>query len=104
MSAQAKIPLALQPGLSYIHITSKQSPQQIQASVPNKDWEINYLGPVGELEGEHIFEVRRPSGEVVKREELAEGPGGVVDVLKGISGVKGAKLLETKQRAKRTEF
>jgi len=104
MSTQAKIPPALQPGLSYIHITSPQPPDQIQAAIPKKDWEIKYLGPVGELDGEHIFEVRKPSGEVVKRDELAEGAGGVVSVLKGVQGVKAVKVLETKQRAKRSEF
>jgi hypothetical protein len=92
MSSQAKIPPALQPGLSYIHITSPQTPEQIQASIPNKDWAIKYLGPVGELDGEHVFEVRKLSGEVLKRDELAEGAGGVVSVLKGVQGVKGVKV------------
>ena len=104
MSTQAKIPPAMQPGLSYIHVTSQQSPQDISASVTSGDWNLNYLGPVGELDGEHIFEVRKSTGEVMKRDELAEGAGGVLDVVKGVQGVRGVKLLETKQRAKRNEF
>jgi hypothetical protein len=95
-------PLTLLPGHSYIHITSPHPPQRlVEGSRPPDGLEISYVGPVGELDGEHIFEVKRPGGQVVPRGEL---PNGVVGALKAVEGVKGAKVLEVKQRAKRDEF
>lgn len=101
MASPAK-PLNLQPGLSYIHVTSSQPPQAIQDALSHDQIKLKYLGPVGELEGEHVFEVRSPNGQdVLPRGEL---PTDLVGAVKGIQGVKGAKVLETKQRAKREEF
>jgi hypothetical protein len=95
-------PPALLPGHSYIHITSSQAPQRIvDGSRPPDGLAITYVGPVGELDGEHIFEVTHAGGGVVPRGEL---PSGVVDALKAVQGVKGAKVMEVKQRAKRDEF
>lgn len=95
-------PPALLPGLSYLHVTSSQPPQTIQDSFTPSSFRLHYVGKVGELEGEHIFEVRHPAGtEVIPRDQL---PGDVVSAVKGIEGVKGVKILETKQRAKRDEF
>ena len=95
-------PPTLVPGHSYLHITSSHPPQRIvDGSRPPDGLELAYVGPVGELDGEHIFEVKRSGGGVVPRGEL---PSAVVDALKAVEGVKGAKVLEVKQRAKRDEF
>ncbi|KAK1921955.1 hypothetical protein DB88DRAFT_375357 [Papiliotrema laurentii] len=98
----AKKPVAMQPGLAYIHVTSAQPPSTITSALSaHSQYHLEYLGPVGELEGEHIFQVQRPDGGVVPRSELPED---VLSAIKTVQGVKGAKVLETKQRAKRDEF
>lgn len=60
------------------------------------------MAPVGELSGEHIFEVLHKGGPVKRDMGGSEAIGtGMVAALKGQEGVKGAKILEVKQRAKR---
>ena len=95
-------PPVLQPGLSYLHITSSNDPQAItQSFATDSNFKISYLGPVGELKGEYIFQVEHAAGGTVKRDEL---PSDIVASVKSVDGVRGAKVLETKQRAKRDEF
>jgi hypothetical protein len=100
--AQPQKPPALDPNHIYIHITSPSSPSAISDSFSTTgDRSLRYIGPVGELSGEHIFEVHQ-SGGPVKRDAAAGGVGaGVVSALKELEGVRGAKVLEVKQRAKR---
>lgn len=103
MAGPAKPP-NLDPNHVYIHVTSSESPSDIAASLrpstPGNS--VRYIGPVGELAGEHIFELHR-DGSPLKRAvagSVSVGQGMVQD-LKGVQGVKGAKVLEVKQRAKR---
>jgi hypothetical protein len=102
MSAPVK-PVKLEPSSSYIHITSSQNPQTIQQQAAQQNIHIEHKGPVGELEGEHIFEVLNTGREAVTR-DTGEGKQVVdsaVTTLKGSEGVKDAKVMETRQRAKR---
>jgi hypothetical protein len=101
--AQPQKPPNLDPNHVYIHITSPASPSTIASSLKtSEDGGIRYVGPVGELSGEHIFEVLQKGGPVKRDVGGAEAVGsGVVAALKGQEGVKGAKILEVKQRAKR---
>lgn len=102
--AQPRRPPNLDPNHIYIHITSPSSPSTISSAFISGDQSLSYVGPVGELQGEHIFEVQR-QGQAVKRDQQGSGEAGstVVSALKEVEGVKGAKVLEVKQRAKRGE-
>jgi hypothetical protein len=60
---------------------------------------------VGELKGEHIFEVVGPEGPM--RRDSRQWKEMQEDVLRdvgAVEGVKSAKVLEMRQRAKRNEF
>jgi hypothetical protein len=108
MSAPAK-PLSLNPQTAYIHITSSQSPSTLAQAFDqrNSQYKLQYLGPVGELQGEHVFEVRQAgSGSILERGSALwkEGEIGILSAVKGVEGVKGAKVLDVKQRTKRDEF
>jgi len=98
MSAPIK-PVKLEPNSSYIHITSSQTPEAIQQQAAKQNVQLQHKGPVGELEGEHIFEILDTGRKAVARDT------GVVDsavtTLKGSEGVKDAKVMETRQRVKR---
>jgi hypothetical protein len=102
MTAPAK-PVQLLPTSTYIHISSNLDPKAIQSQAAAQSVHIEHKGPVGELEGDHIFEVldegRAPvaSDSVVVR-DVAES---AVLKLRGTDGVKTATVMETRQRAKR---
>lgn len=98
MSAPIK-PVKLEPDSSYIHITSSQTPETIQQQAAKQDVQLQHKGPVGELEGEHIFEVLDTGRRAVARD--TEAVDSAVSVLKGTEGVKDAKVMETRQRVKR---
>ncbi|WVQ84649.1 hypothetical protein IAT38_006804 [Cryptococcus sp. DSM 104549] len=105
-NAPAK-PLQLDPSKIYLHIT--HSPPQIPPStVSHSSCNLNYIGQVGELEGEGIFEVvKRDGGGAVRRGEdlWRNGEKGLLEEVKQLEGVKGVKVVpEMKQRAKRDEF
>jgi len=103
MAAPIK-PVARDPDSVYIHITSASTPSQIELDAETRDVQLRYVGPVGELKGEHIFELcdgeRRP---VKKSEGIKWKPcqDSAVSALKMVEGVQSAKVLETKQRVKR---
>ncbi len=98
MSGPAKPP-KLEPGHSYVHVTSHFTPDAITNAISaNPQYRLKYVGPVGELKGEHIFEVQDTGGPI----ERAEKP--VLDSIRQVEGVKGVKVVELKQRAKREEF
>jgi len=98
MSAPIK-PVKLEPDSSYIHITSSQTPETIQQQAAKQNVQLQHKGPVGELEGEHIFEVLDTGRRAVARDTGAVDS--AVSALKGTEGVKDAKVMETRQRAKR---
>lgn len=102
MTAPMK-PVKLEPNSSYIHITSSQTPETIQQQASTQNVQLQHKGPVGELEGEHIFEILDSRRGAVPRD--TDGGKEVVDsavsALKGAEGVKDAKVMETRQRAKR---
>lgn len=96
-------PPTLLPGKAYIHITSPLPASSIQNSLSHPQYRLDYVGPVGELEGEHIFQViATGSNDIAERASIPEGD--LLKAVKEVNGVKGAKVLEKKQRAKRDEF
>jgi hypothetical protein len=101
MTAPVK-PVKLEPTSSYIHITSPLDPQTIQQTASNQNIHIQHKGPIGELEGEHIFEVLN-NGQAVARD--SEGGKYIVvralEGLKAADGVTNAQIMESRQRAKR---
>lgn len=104
MTAKPPTPVTINPGEAYVHITSPLNPSAILSGISLPAYQLKYVGPVGELEGEHIFKVCSIGSDsaVVKRSELPDKE--VLGAVKALEGVKGAKVLETKQRAKRDEF
>ena len=101
--AQPNRPPVIDPGLANIHITSNLPPSTIASGLSaHSEYRLQYIGPVGELQGEYIFQVKTPNNVDVKRSDLQDRP--LLKALKGIDGVKGAKVLESKQRPKRDEF
>jgi hypothetical protein len=100
MSAPIK-PVKLEPNSSYIHITSSQTPEVIQQQAAQHNVQLQHKGPVGELEGEHIFEILDAGRRAVARDTDAGAVDSAVTALKGSEGVKDAKVMETRQRAKR---
>lgn len=84
-------------------MTSSQNPSAIQQQAASRNIHIEHKGPVGELEGEHIFEVLSDGRDAIARD--TEGGKQVVDsavtALRGSEGVKNAQVMETRQRAKR---
>jgi len=98
MSAPVK-PVKLEPNSSYVHITSSQTPETIQQQAAKQNVQLQHKGPVGELEGEHIFEVLDTGRRAVARDTGTVDS--AVSALKGTEGVKDAKVMETRQRVKR---
>jgi hypothetical protein len=108
MSAPAK-PLDLDPDTAYIHITSSQPASSLSQTFASQSsaYRLHYVGPVGELKGEHVFEVRQAKGlHAVKRdsETWTHSQQDIIGAAKAVDGVSGVKVLETKQRVKRSEF
>ena len=102
-------PSHLLPDHTYLHITSppQTQPQQITQSLISSSVQLKYVGMVGELQGEHIYEVTRAgTSESVRRDGSfwLEVKDGVLGGLKGVQGVKAVKVMDTKQRVKRDEF
>lgn len=101
MSAALKPP-KLEPGHSYVHVTSPSGPDAIaNALQADQHCRLRYVGPVGELKGEHIFEVQHPDG-TGRPMERAEQP--ILEAINRVEAVKGVKVMEVKLRAKRDEF
>ena len=101
-------PPKLDPDVAYVHISSLSPPSDITDAIRTKgQCHLSYIGPIGELKGEHIFEVRhRDRDRPLQRSsvEWAKDEKSVLEAVKGVEGVKGAKMLDVKQRAKRNEF
>ena len=96
-------PPTVLPGKAYLHVSTSKDPSSIASSMSNHaQWNLHYIGPVGELSGEHLFEVQQPSGAVLERSAVQERD--LVQTVKDATGVKGVKLVEMKQRAKRDEL
>lgn len=96
-------PTVILPGHTYLHITSPLAPEALSASLASAPLKLEYRGPVGELEGEHVYEVVGGNdgldGETWKRDGEH-----VLRSVRAVEGVKGAQELVAKQRAKRDEF
>ncbi|ORX40514.1 hypothetical protein BD324DRAFT_611085 [Kockovaella imperatae] len=93
-------PPTLLPGMAYIHVSTNE-PSAV-TSVKHQQWTLHHVGPVGELQGEHLFEVRQPGGTVMERSGLDEPA--LLQKIKDDTGLKGVKMVEMKQRVKRDEF
>lgn len=98
-----KKPIQLLPYATYVHLTTSLSPETIQREAASQNINIEHKGPIGELEGEHVFEILD-----ARRISIAgDSPNGrdaveiAVTRLKGTEGIKDAKVLEQKQRVKR---
>lgn len=98
-------PPTLHPEHTYVHVTSPQPPASLSNAITpglSGGTQLRYVGPVGELDGEHIFEVMR-SNQPLKRDtpDWTAVKDGLVKEVKAADGVKAAKILEQKQRMKR---
>lgn len=105
MAAPAK-PAHVDPSEITVHITSPSSASDLThqlAQQPAQPLSLRYIGPVGELKGEHLFKVVTQEGEPVKRDEgkWADEVQALLGDVRREQGVKGAKVLEQQQRAKR---
>jgi hypothetical protein len=101
MSAPVK-PVKLEQTSTYIHITSSLDPSTITEHAAEKNVRLQHKGPIGELDGEHIFEVL--DGRTAVARDTEQGRSLVesaLSTMRGSEGVKGAQIMETKQRAKR---
>jgi len=94
-------PPKLEPGRAYVHVSSHSSPDSISNALEaTSHCRLQYIGPVGELKGEHIFEVKQADGQgPIERTEQS-----ILGAIKAVPGVKTVKTMEVKQRAKRDEL
>lgn len=101
--AAPKKPIQLLPYKSYVHLTSTLAPEAIQQQAATQHINLIHTGPVGELEDEHVFEVLDESRASIAGDSLVgrNTVESAVVSLKGTEGVKDAKFLEQRQRAKR---
>lgn len=98
-------PTTLLPDRTYLAISSSLDPESLSASLQGLPVKLQYRGPVGELEGEHIFEVEGSGGAIAPTsEEWTKRSEDVVQNVKRAQGVTGVKALVAKQRTKRDEF
>ncbi|KAK8853262.1 hypothetical protein IAR55_003964 [Kwoniella newhampshirensis] len=101
-------PPKLEPDHVYLQI-SYTSPDPLTTPLlqPASAVQVKYVGPVGELKGEGIFQVMTRDGGIVKRGEdlWQRGEQDVVQQIKKVDGVKTVKVIpELKRRAKRDEI
>ncbi|WWC94929.1 hypothetical protein V866_001781 [Kwoniella sp. B9012] len=97
-------PIKLEPDQVYIHV-SYSSPEPPSAISLN-NVEVKYLGPIGELSGEGIYQIQS-HGQPVKRndESWQSSQKDLIERVKRSDGVKSVKVMdEPKQRTKRDEF
>ncbi|WVF72951.1 hypothetical protein IAT40_007769 [Kwoniella sp. CBS 6097] len=106
-------PIKFEPNHLYLQVSfdpSTNPSQQLPANIAHSSLSAKYLGPVGELKGEGIYQVVQANdGSAVKRDNTglwsSEKEKEVVEVVKRSVGIKGVKVMpELKQRAKRDEF
>ncbi|KAK4685522.1 hypothetical protein P7C73_g4623, partial [Tremellales sp. Uapishka_1] len=105
--AQPAKPPTLLPDHTYIHVSSSSSPPALAEKLTTtQPIQVRYIGPVGELKGEHIFELVGESQTPLKRDSTfwtREGESLLRD-LKRVEGVKKVEVMEVRQRAKRGEL
>ncbi|WVR07637.1 hypothetical protein IAU60_004679 [Kwoniella sp. DSM 27419] len=96
-------PVKLEPDHVYLQVSyaSAQPP-----SLHHDSLDARYVGPIGELKGEGIYQVVQKDGAPVKRSESwHSAEKGLVDQVRRSDGVKAVKVMpELKQRQKRDEF
>ena len=101
MSAAVRPPI-LQPGSTYIHVTSSNSADAItNAMSTHADCRLKYMGPVGELKGEHIFEVQHVEEH---RGPMERAEPSTLEAIRRLDGVKRVKVMDTRLRAKRGDL
>lgn len=96
-------PTEIHPGRTYIQVTTND-PSAIKKS-PSPGVGLEYRGPVGELQDEHVFEVTSADGMLApdSRQWKREAPQ-LLEEVKSVPGVQGVQELEAKQRTKRDEL
>ncbi|OCF38077.1 hypothetical protein I316_00301 [Kwoniella heveanensis BCC8398] len=105
-------PIKFEPNHIYLQVSfnpsSSSSNPVPPTNIVHSSLSAKYLGPVGELKGEGIYQVvQADDGSAVRRDALtwSEKEKEVVAAVKKSEGVKGVKVMpELKQRAKRDEF
>lgn len=106
MSKVPNKPPKIEP--SHVYLQISHSPSQIPStSLDNPPWRLKYVGQVGELEGEGIFEVVQIDGQPVKKDEnvWTQKEKILLEKVKNAVGVKSVTVLpEVRQRSKREEF
>lgn len=106
MSKAPNKPPKIEP--SHVYLQISHSPSQIPStSLDNPPWRLKYVGQVGELEGEGIFEVVQIDGQPVKKDEnvWTQKEKVLLEKVKNAVGVKSVTVLpEVRQRSKREEF
>ncbi|WVW86216.1 hypothetical protein I302_108258 [Kwoniella bestiolae CBS 10118] len=103
-SSKAPIkPIKQEPNQVYLHV-SYSSPDP--PTLPQNGLEAKYLGPIGELSGEGIYQIQS-GGQPVKRDDQSwqNTQKDLLESVKRSEGVKSVKVLdEPRQRVKRDEF
>ncbi|OCF77353.1 hypothetical protein I204_01341 [Kwoniella mangroviensis CBS 8886] len=97
-------PIKLEPDQVYIHVSYSSTEPPSAVSLNNV--EAKYLGPIGELSGEGIYQIQS-HGQPVKRndENWQNSQKDLLERVTRSEGVKSVKVMdEPKQRAKRDEF
>lgn len=97
-------PTVILPGHTYLHISSPLAPNALSASLASAPLRLEYRGPVGELEGEYVYEVVGAGDQPPEAETWKRNGEHVLRSVRAAEGVKGAQELVSKQRAKRDEF
>ncbi|WVR00142.1 hypothetical protein IAU59_007284 [Kwoniella sp. CBS 9459] len=106
-------PIKFEPNHIYLQVSfkpfdSSSNTPPPPSNIAHSSLSANYLGPVGELNGEGIYQVvQTTDGSAVKRDttQWIGNERDIVDAVKRSQGVKEVKVMpELKQRAKRDEF
>lgn len=97
-------PPTLYPDRTYIAVSSRLDPETLSAGLNLPDMQLTYRGPVGELDGEHIFEVERNGPIAPDSPQWLEKRDSVVAGVKRAHGVTGVLPLGMRQREKRVEL
>ncbi|WWC64533.1 uncharacterized protein I303_107143 [Kwoniella dejecticola CBS 10117] len=110
-SSQPVKPVKIEPDQVYLQIsyTSSEPPSSLRLNQhANADGpEAKYLGPVGELTGEGIYQVQSTHGSPTKRDDASwvQNQKSFVDQVRRAQGVKGVTVVgPPRARQKRDEF
>ncbi|WWC91752.1 uncharacterized protein L201_006699 [Kwoniella dendrophila CBS 6074] len=104
-SKQPVKPIKLEPNQVYLHVS--YSSTEPPTKVTQDGLQAKFLGQIGELQGEGIYQIQSSQGIPVKRDEESwtNKQNDFVDMMKRNEGIDNVKIMdEPKQRGKRDEF